>query len=208
MKKVSKVFLIIGGIFAILFSLYFAYGVVASLMGGIGYGVGSIIYIIYGIIQATASEGDGGGMISGFMGTGGAMFIVGFMIAVIGSITMGTYFILTLLSGIFALVSLKRKKGLSIASLIITGLSVVASLAVTPAALYLAYAMVLLFWLFVFLLITPITWLYLGFIILVIVGWLAIVFIILGNIFSLISIAKDKNDEEVAEFGPEVEVVE
>ncbi len=193
MKKVGKVFLIIGGIFAILVSCYFAFMLFIDLCCGPIAGLAGIVYIISGFFQETSEA------IGSFIGTGVTVILGGIFGMIAGVIIFGTCFLLLLLSGIFAIVAIKRKKGLNIASIILTALSIFPILYLTPSALYIGLVMLLFFWLFVLLLLTPVTWIYLAFILLVILGWLSIVFIILGNIFTLVSLKKEKQEEEIGE---------
>ena len=204
MKKVSRVFLIIGGIFGILFSLYFAAAVGVYLLGGTGLGITGLVYCIMGLFSVSSGGGDG--TMSQLMG-GGAMFIIyGAIVGIVGSIVFGIAFLSTLLSGVFGLVALSRKKAMNIVSIVFTALSFGWVLMLTPAAIYLAVYMLILWFVFLILALTPIAWIYLGFLLLVVLGWLSVIFIILGNIFGLISIHKDRQAEIIEE--PVIDVVQ
>ena len=203
MKKASKILLIIAGIFGILASLgMLLAGVLFTFIGFLV----AIVYTVYGVVMvitaatnATVTYSDGtvepmdGSMILVLI----VMIILSIMLMLLSfisaSIPAYVGFALLLTGSILAFVaSKKEKKGVYIASIVISSLSLF------PALCYTIYALIytLLILIVIILLITPMGRLYLG----IFVGFwgtiIAFVLSILGDIFGLIAIAKQKKEEE------------
>ena len=203
MKKASKILLIIAGIFGILASLgMLLAGVLFTFTGFLT----AIVYAIYGVIMIIAAASNG--TVTYSDGTvepmDGSMIlvlalmivlIIVFMLVAYISMSIPAYvgFALLLTGSILAFVASKKaKKGVYIASIVLSSLSLF------PALCYTLYALIysLLILIVIISLITPMGWLYLG----ILVGFwgtiIAFVLSILGDIFGLIALAKQKKEEE------------
>lgn len=203
MKKASKILLIIAGVFGILASLgMLLAGVLFTFTGFLN----AIVYAVYGIIvvitaatngTVTYSDGTVEPMDESMILILILMFvlIIAFMMVSFISMSIPAYvgFALLLTGSILAFVASKKaKKGVYIASIVFSSLSSF------PALCYTLYALIytLLILVVILTLLTPMGWLYLG----LIVGFwgtlIAFVLSILGDIFGLIALAKQKKEEE------------
>ena len=203
MKKASKILLIIAGALGILASLgMLLAGVLFSAVGFIG----ALAYAIYGIVTITTLLSNGAYIVSeestvsdnvssiiGIVVMFAVIIIVILSECLLVSVPGYIGFALLLTASILAFVASKKgKKGVHIASIVFSTLSVF------PALCYTLYALLYTFLILIVILslLTPIGWLYLG----ILIGFwgtlITFVLSILGDIFGLIALAKQKKEEE------------
>ena len=199
--KAKKVLLILAGIFGILASLGMLVAGLSYSFLGFAYSIGFIAYGIAMITQISSGNSIviNDQVLEGDQGVAMMIGIVAFAVILISIVFFFLSgpgylgFIFLLVGSILAFTaSGKKKKGTHIASIIFSSLSII------PALSYfmMAWIYTMLFVVVLLLLITPVGWLGLG----LIVGFwgtgLAFILSILGNIFGLVGIKKEKQLQE------------
>ena len=199
MRKGSKALLIISGIFALLEAGFYAFYL---LLVNVAYGIAAIAggsSFIANAMNATSEELENiiPPIVSALVGYGLGYIIV--------SILCGGAIILFILSAVFSFLGTKRKLGLNIVSLVLTLLCFGPVLVITPYSLLYGLVMLLFFWLFIILLFTPVTWIFLAIVLVGALGWTFIICSIIGNILAIVSKQKEK---KIIIDDPYIEVVE
>ena len=193
MKTASKILLIIGGVFAILATLSFAYlalyDFLIAMLGTIAAFVGLILLLV-GTGNDSASLISSGGMTFGY----GTIFAVGgFVLAVIFAI----FTLFLLIVAVSAFVGLIQKRPTSIINIVFGSLTFIPAGLFAIWSIYALLFFIIYFFVMIIFLLTPVGWMYVAMIGITIFSAIAALLIQLGGVFGLIGSFKKK--EEVME---------
>ena len=193
MKTASKILLIIGGVFAILATLSFAYlalyDFLIAMLGTIAAFVGLILLLV-GTGNDSASLISSGGMTFGY----GTIFAVGgFVLAVIFAI----FTLFLLIVAVSAFVGLIQKRPTSIINIVFGSLTFIPAGLFAIWSIYALLFFIIYFFAMIIFLLTPVGWMYVAMIGITIFSAIAALLIQLGGVFGLIGSFKKK--EEVME---------
>ena len=184
MKKASKVFLILAGVMGVFVTIAMAVLAFYLFFGGVVF----TVYSILGLTGVIESGGDSG-VFASYLIISVALFVFS-AIAAIGAF-------LGLLSTIFAFIACKKKSKLAIhiISIVLTAFTAVCGFAFYWYGLVYLIVFVLLWFLIIVMMLTPVFWLGLSFILAGFGSGLFALLAIVGNVFGIIAISKQKKLE-------------
>lgn len=198
MKKASKVLLIISGIFNVIVTLAFFGMVLLFCFAFVAVLFAQIVGIVSLMVQsANLAEGELPNVLTRIIPIV-AYSILGLIEISIIIVVLGFGGITSLLATIFNFKGVKKnsKKSTHILGIVFSTLTALTGILWLLSGVYALIILLLLWFVILILLLTPVGWAYIGFVIISFGSILVFILAIIGNIFGLIAIAKKKKEEE------------